>query len=124
MDQVYPIPEAQRDAIVGLLRADTAYEWAVCIFGVAVAASISEEILFRGFIQTSLERGPLGRGRAILLTSFLFAVIHLIPQGMASYLLAGVVLGITAVATKSILVPIIIHAVNNTGAILLPQTSW
>ncbi len=117
--QVYPIPEAQRDAIIGLLRADTPYEWAVRIFGLAVAAAVSEEILFRGFIQTSLERGSLGRGGAIFLTSFLFAAIHLIPQGMPSYVLAGVVLGITAVATESILIPIVIHAVNNMAAILL-----
>ena len=117
--QVYPIPEAQRDAILELLRADTPYEWAVRIFGLAVAAAVSEEILFRGFIQTSLERGSLGRGGAIFLTSFLFAAIHLIPQGMPSYVLAGAVLGITAVATESILIPIVIHAVNNTAAILL-----
>ena len=84
-----------------------------------MAAAVSEEILFRGFIQTSLERGSLGRGGAIFLTSFLFAAIHLIPQGMPSYVLAGVVLGITAVATESILIPIVIHAVNNTAAILL-----
>ena len=84
-----------------------------------MAAAVSEEILFRGFIQTSLERGSLGRGGAIFLTSFLFAAIHLIPQGMPSYVLAGAVLGITAVATESILIPIVIHAVNNTAAILL-----
>ncbi len=117
--QVYAISEAQRDAIIELLRADTTYEWAVRIFGLAVAAAVSEEILFRGFIQTSLERGSLGRGGAIFLTSFLFAAIHLIPQGMPSYVLAGAVLGITAVATDSILIPIVIHAVNNTAAILL-----
>ena len=121
--QVYPMPEAQRNAIIELLRADTVYEWAVRIFGLAVAAAVSEEILFRGFIQTSLERGSLGRGGAIFLTSFLFAVIHLIPQGMPSYVLAGVVLGITAVATGSILIPIVIHAVNNTAAILLLNVS-
>jgi hypothetical protein len=38
---------------------------------------------------------------------------------MPSYVLAGVVLGITAVATESILIPIVIHAVHNTASILL-----
>jgi membrane protease YdiL (CAAX protease family) len=119
VNQMYPMPEAERDAMVELLRANTAYEWAVRLFGIVVAAAVSEEILFRGFIQRSLEEGPLGRGGAILLTSFLFAVIHLIPQGMPSYVLAGVVLGITAVATESILIPILIHAVHNTASIFL-----
>ncbi|MGH9460973.1 MAG: lysostaphin resistance A-like protein, partial [Vicinamibacteria bacterium] len=119
VDQIYPMPEDERNAMVQLLRASTAYEWAVRLFGIVVAAAVSEEILFRGFIQRSLEEGPLGRGGAILLTSLLFAVIHLIPQGMPSYVLAGVVLGITAVATESILIPIVIHAVHNTTSILL-----
>jgi membrane protease YdiL (CAAX protease family) len=119
VDQIYPMPENERNAMVQLLRASTAYEWAVRLFGIVMAAAVSEEILFRGFIQRSLEEGPLGRGGAILLTSLLFAVIHLIPQGMPSYVLAGVVLGITAVATESILIPILIHAVHNTASILL-----
>lgn len=117
--QFYSMPEPQRQAIVSLLRAETAYEWLVRVLGLAVAAAVSEEILFRGFIQTSLEKGPLGRGRAVFLTAILFAVIHLIPQGMPSYVLAGIVLGITAVATESILIPILIHALNNIAALLL-----
>jgi membrane protease YdiL (CAAX protease family) len=119
VDQIYPMPEADRSAMVELLRASTVYEWAVRLFGIVVAAAVSEEILFRGFIQTSLEEGRLGRGGAILLTSLLFAVIHLIPQGMPSYVLAGVVLGITAVATESILVPILIHAVHNAASLFM-----
>ena len=119
VDYFYPMGEAERDAMVGLMRAHSAYEWVVRLFGIVVAAAVSEEILFRGFIQTSLEKGRFGRVRAILLTSLLFAIIHLIPQGMPSYVLAGVVLGITASATESIVIPILIHAVHNAASILL-----
>ncbi len=121
--QVFPIPEEFRESIVSLLRAETAYEWIVRILGLAVGAAVAEEVLFRGFIQKSLERSSLGRAGAILLTSFLFAVMHVIPQGLASYTLAGVVLGITAIATDSILIPILIHAVNNASAIMLLNIS-
>ena len=121
--QVFPIPEEFRESIVGLLRAETAYEWIVRILGLAVGAAVAEEVLFRGFIQKSLERSSLGRAGAILLTSFLFAVMHVLPQGLASYTLAGVVLGITAIATDSILIPILIHAVNNASAIVLLNIS-
>ena len=34
--QVFPIPEEFRESIVGLLRAETAYEWIVRILGLAV----------------------------------------------------------------------------------------
>ena len=117
--QVFPIPEELREGIVRLLRAQTAYEWIVRILGLAVGAAVAEEVLFRGFIQKSLEGSSLGRPGAILITAFLFAVMHFIPQGLASYTLAGLVLGITAIATDSILIPILIHGVNNASAILL-----
>ena len=117
--QIFPIPEEFRQSIVGLLRAQTASEWIVRILGLAVGAAVAEEVLFRGFIQKSLEGSSLGRSGAILLTSFLFAAMHFIPQGLPSYALAGLVLGVTAIATESILVPILIHAVNNASAILL-----
>ena len=116
---VFPIPEEFRESIVGLLKAETAYEWIIRILGLAVGAAVAEEVLFRGFIQKSLERSSLGRVGAILLTSFLFAVMHFIPQGLASYTLAGLVLGITAIATESILIPILIHVVNNVVALML-----
>ena len=121
--QVFPIPEEFRENIVSLLRAETAYEWIVRILGLAVGAAVAEEVLFRGFIQKSLERSWLGRAGAILITSSLFAVMHVMPQGLASYTLAGVVLGITAIATDSILIPILIHAVNNASAIMLLNLS-
>jgi membrane protease YdiL (CAAX protease family) len=117
--QIFPIHEELREAIVQLLRADTGYEWTIRLLGLAVGAAVAEELLFRGFIQTSLERSVLGRTGAILLTSFLFAVMHFIPQGLPSFALAGVVLGITAIATGSILIPIVIHCVNNASAIAL-----
>ena len=116
---VFPIPEALRQEIARLLEAETAYQWMVRILGLAVGAAVSEELLFRGFMQTSLEGSPLGRTGAILLTSFLFAAMHFIPQGIASYTLAGVVLGITAMATESILIPILIHGLNNASALVL-----
>ena len=121
--QVFPISEEFRESIISLLRAETVYEWIVRILGLAVGAAVAEEVLFRGFIQKSLERSSLGRAGAILLTSFLFAVMHVMPQGLASYMLAGVVLGITAIATDSILIPILIHAVNNASAIMLLNMS-
>lgn len=49
----------------------------------------------------------------------MFAIIHLIPHGIPAYLLAGIAMGITAVATGSILVPIVVHFTHNMSAVLL-----
>lgn len=115
---VFPMPQLMREAILNLLRASTPLEWAIRIFGVGVAAAVSEELLFRGLIQGGLEKS-LGKGRAIVLTSIAFAVIHMLPWGMPSYLLAGLVLGTAAVATGTLAVPILIHLLNNLTALAL-----
>jgi len=115
---VFPMPESMREAILNLLRASTLLQWAIRIFGVGVAAAVAEELLFRGLLQGSLER-RLGAGRAILLTSVAFAIIHLLPWGIPSYLLAGLILGTAAVATGTLAVPILIHLLNNLTALAL-----
>jgi membrane protease YdiL (CAAX protease family) len=115
---VFPMPRAVHDAIVDLLRASTGLEWAVRIFGVGVAAAVSEELLFRGLIQGSLEK-TMGPRRAIVLTSLAFAVIHMLPWGFPSYFLAGLALGLATVATSSLAVPILVHFLNNLTALAL-----
>ena len=116
--QIMPLDPDIQEGMVRLLRTNTPYEWIVKILGIGVGAAVAEEVLFRGFIQRGLEQG-LRRPSAILLTSFLFAVMHLIPQGIPSYLLAGIVLGITALATESIVVPVIIHFIFNMSALVM-----
>ncbi len=116
--QIMPLDPDIQQGMARLLRTNTPYEWLVKILGIGVGAAVAEEVLFRGFIQRGLEQG-LRRPSAILLTSFLFAVMHLIPQGIPSYLLAGIVLGITALATGSIVVPIIIHFIFNMSALVM-----
>jgi hypothetical protein len=43
----------------------------------------------------------------------------MIPQGIPSYLLAGVVLGVVAIASRSILIPILVHLIFNMSALAL-----
>ncbi len=116
--QIMPLDPDIQQGMARLLRTNTPYEWIIKILGIGVGAAVAEEVLFRGFIQRGLEQG-LRRPSAILLTSFLFAVMHLIPQGIPSYVLAGIVLGITALATGSIVVPIIIHFIFNMSALVM-----
>jgi membrane protease YdiL (CAAX protease family) len=57
------------------------------------------------------------RASAVLLTSFLFMALHILP--LPSFLAAGLVLGVTALATGSIVVPVVIHFLNNASALAL-----
>ena len=88
------------------------------ILVIGIMPGITEELLFRGYIQTRLcERwGPFW---AIIWTSLMFGIMHLdLVQG--SYAVAvGVVLGYITERTGSIIPAMICHGVNNTVATLL-----
>lgn len=74
--------------------------------------AITEEILFRGILYGAYEK-KLGGVGAVLITSVLFAFIHFDTVNFVSYLYAGIVLGIAASATRSLLAPMILHLLNN-----------
>jgi membrane protease YdiL (CAAX protease family) len=114
----FPLDEEFQRQMVELLRTTGSFEWVVKILGIGIGAAVSEELLFRGFIQRGFEQG-LRRPTAIILTALLFAAMHMIPQGIPSYFLAGVVLGIVAISTRSILIPIVVHLIFNMSALAL-----
>ena len=112
---VIPMDENFLRTVAELVRADGPFEWLLRLAGIGVGAAVSEELLFRGVILTGFRR--LGRLGAILLSALLFTAMHglLLPN----YFVAGVVLGLAASATGSILVPISIHLFHNVAALLL-----
>lgn len=110
-----PLDPNVLDAIRELLRAETASEWLFKILVIGVGAAVSEELMFRGFILTALAR--TGRTElAVVFTSLLFMALH--PQFLAT-LVAGLVLGYVAITTRSIVIPIVVHFVNNVSNLVL-----
>ena len=110
-----PIDEALVQTVAELVRADGLLSWLIRLAGIGFGAALSEELLFRGVILTGLR--PLGRGGALVVSALLFTAMHglLLPN----YFVAGLVLGLAAMATRSILVPISIHLFHNVVALLL-----
>ena len=110
-----PIDEEFVRSVAELVRAEGFFSWLIRLAGIGFGAALSEELLFRGVILTGLR--PLGRGGAIVVSALLFTVMHglLLPN----YFVAGLVLGLAAMATRSILVPISIHLFHNIAALLL-----
>jgi len=74
-----------------------------------------EELLFRGLIQVDLMK-VFGGKWGLVLAAAMFAVMHLtwrsIPE-LFFVFAAGLVLGYVYWKTKSLALPIIIHAANN-----------
>jgi membrane protease YdiL (CAAX protease family) len=80
--------------------------------GVVILAAISEELLFRGFLQVSLEKkGDITR--AVILTSVTWTIIHVNPYWAIQIFITGIFIGFLAWRTNSVLPSMIVHATNN-----------
>jgi len=83
--------------------------------GMILAAPIAEEFFFRGFLFRGWMESRLGGLGTIMLTSVLWAVIHLQYDffGIAMIFCFGLALGIARLRTGSLLLCMILHAMMN-----------
>lgn len=92
------------------------------IIVVGVAAGVCEEVLFRGVIMRGLER--LGPAVSIIMTAFLFSIMHISFEKLFGTFLLGAIIGFIVWRTNSIYGGIFAHFVNNTiGLITIYTTS-
>jgi membrane protease YdiL (CAAX protease family) len=101
---------------------DMARSWpvSVAVLLIGVGPALAEELWCRAFLGRGLV-GNYGVVGGVCLTSFLFGAIHFIPrQGMAALLL-GLWLHFTYLATRSLLVPMLLHFLNNSLAVVITQ---
>jgi membrane protease YdiL (CAAX protease family) len=85
---------------------------------ITIAAPICEELLFRGWLWSALERwmSPMG---VILTTSVLFAAFHLDPSQAIPLIVTGCFFGWLRYTTNAIGPAIAAHMTNNTLAVYL-----
>ena len=91
---------------------DGAPSWWAILLIFAVAPAIVEELAYRGFILSGFQ-SMRNKWHAILLTSLMFGVAHSVLQQTVITSVAGVILGIIAVQTRSLLPCILFHATHN-----------
>ncbi len=93
-----------------------------------VFPAILEEMAFRGVILKNLL--PYGKGGAIIISSILFGATHITPPQAIFATGFGILLGICYEKTRSLIVPMIIHFINNSIAVLIsysdgiPSMRW
>ena len=99
------------------LKAQTSFDWILLLLGVVILASISEELLFRGFLQVSLEKkGDITR--AVILSSVTWTIIHINPYWAIQIFITGVIIGFLAWRTNSVFPSMTVHATNNFVSLL------
>lgn len=89
-------------------------------FFIALTPGICEEILFRGFALKPLEK-RWGSKAAVIVTSLAFAIVHLDFLRLFPTFLLGLSFGYITVKTRSIFPAIILHVLNNSLAIFMPE---
>jgi len=87
-------------------------------FTLVIAAPIFEELLFRGFLFEGLRYSRIGNLGAIIITSALWASIHLQYElfEVVSIFLIGLLFGYAKIKTGSLYTSIIMHALMNLAA--------
>jgi len=129
VDQVYPMSEQYKEFFEVFLQADTTVEFIFLFLVAALVPGICEEITFRGLIQEGI-RATYGPKAAVVITSILFAAIHLSIWNFAALVIIGMFLGILKEKTGSIWPGAAAHTVNNAMALVMitaappAENSW
>ena len=101
-----------------LIIANTFFERVFVIIIVAIVPAICEESMFRGYIQRSFEF-KLKPFRAALVTAIFFGIYHFNPYGILPLILLGLYFGFATYMSNSIIIPMILHFLNNFAAVIL-----
>ncbi len=109
------LPEHARAALAAM--GDSEIPLPLVLLAFAVAPAICEEIAFRGFILSGFRKN--GRDTtAIFFSAILFGIMHMIPQQAFNAALLGLVIGLLAVRSGSIVPCMLFHFVNNSLGVL------
>lgn len=101
-----------------LLTASNIFELLLVVIVVAVVPAISEEAMFRGFIQRSFEL-KYKKYIAAVVTALFFSLYHFNPYGLIPLFILGAFFGFAAYKSKSLIIPMILHFLNNFSAVML-----
>lgn len=90
---------------------------ALIALGAVVLAPFAEEVVFRGFLFRNL-RDSLGKGLAMVVSGFAFAIIHFEPTLILPLTALGIGLALLYEWSGSLWVPIAVHALWNLFALV------
>lgn len=111
--RAFGIEPERQDIINNLLSEDSLGVLAFMVFFGMLAAPIVEELLFRGFLQPAV-RITCDRLQTILISGFVFALIHWNAHVFLQIFVLGLMLAYLFEKTGSLVAPITVHICHNT----------
>jgi sodium transport system permease protein len=121
VEWLFPVSSIVKASLGQMMGQTPNLATALAVF--ALAPAICEELAFRGFILSGLEREHRTRS-AILLSALMFGFLHVLLslfQQLFNATLLGIVLGLLAVRSQSIVPGMIFHFINNALAVSLTE---
>lgn len=86
---------------------------------IGVVGPIAEEVVFRASILGYMLRKGVDKWVAIIVSSFIFGIMHFNPAQIPFAMIVGIILGVIYYRTGNILLTSLIHILNNSVACLL-----
>ena len=99
------------------LKVDHAGGMLFNVFMIALLPALGEELIFRGLLQKIFTRWTGSIHIAIVITGFLFSLMHMQFYGFFPRWLLGVMFGYLLVWSGTLWIPIFAHFVNNATAV-------
>lgn len=106
------------ETLNSLLKMDSVGDLFINLFLIAILPGVGEELLFRGIIQKEITNRWHNPHLAIWVTAFIFGVFHFQIVGLLPKMMIGLVLGYAYYYSGSLILPMIMHALNNGFATL------
>ncbi len=124
LNKVIPIPKAweikfkametsrsEQEAV--LININSFGRYIISMFIIALLPGIFEEVCFRGGLQNILMRWFKGPWFAVILTAFVFSIIHISYYGFLVRFALGIILGLVFYYSGSLWLSIIFHFLYN-----------
>jgi membrane protease YdiL (CAAX protease family) len=109
-------------AMEEMARVFGSWPWAFAVLIIGLGPGIGEELWCRAFLGRGLV-GRYGTVLGVLFTSFYFGLIHIDPAQGAIAMLLGLWLHFVYLTTRSLWMPMLLHFLNNSLAVIAPRTT-
>jgi uncharacterized protein len=117
-DIVEPAKQLVEEMFRTLVSAHSVPELLLVVLVVSITPAIVEELLFRGLVQSSLERRT-SPTRAAIWTGVIFGLFHFNPFALVPLVVLGCFFGILRMRSKSIVIAMTLHFINNGLAVVV-----
>jgi len=111
--------ESTAGLMESFLKTDNLSALLLNIFMVGIIAGVGEELMFRGVIQKIFTDWTRNIHAGVIIAAILFSAMHLQFYGFLPRLLLGLFLGYLFVWSGSLWIPILVHIIYNSFAVVL-----